>query len=156
VVYAPGCQSQPFEIPSLEHSSREAEFVCKDLPTISFTGTIVLNNHLRAHPYEVRIDHMAVWICSFFGTPDCLVVPFDLAIARPEANGVFHVDLPDFSQDSATKSYNFDAAFQFVARERETWNILSFLTPANFEAPGIPGQVKLRPDFPHEITFRVR
>jgi hypothetical protein len=156
VVYAPGCQSQPFEIPSLEHSSREAEFVCKDLPTISFTGTIVLNNHLRAHPYEVRIDHMAVWICSFFGTPDCLVVPFDLAIARPEANGVFHVDLPDFSQDSATKSYNFDAAFQFVARERETWNILSFLTPANFEAPGIPGQLKLRPDFPHEITFRVR
>jgi hypothetical protein len=54
VLYAPGCQFQIFDIPSFGHSSREAEFVCRDLPTLPFTGTVMVDEQLRTHAYEVE------------------------------------------------------------------------------------------------------
>jgi hypothetical protein len=154
ILYAPGCQVETVDDPELAISARKVEFVCRDLPTLSFTGIIVLSKKLRTRPYEVEVRYLPVWSCIFFNTPDCMLRGFPMGSVEPDQSGVFHIILPDFTKDPVTQSYKLQASFQFLAREKKSGNILALLIPSKPVAGRIFPQLPLAPNFPHQEVFQ--
>jgi hypothetical protein len=153
IIYAPGCQIVTIVVPSLSESEKTADVSCEDLPSITFNGRVELPEPLRSRPYEVEITYMAYWAHDFFGTTDGPVTTFHLARVTPEEGGTFHVLLPNFTKDAVTESFHRNARLQFIARERDTGNIVSFLVPANKEWKDLR-DLPLKPKFPAEVVFK--
>jgi hypothetical protein len=153
ILYAPGCQIVTIAVPSLSTSEKTSDVPCEDLPTITFNGRVELPEPLRRRPYEVEITYMAYWSLGFFGIPDGDVTTFHLARVAPDEGGAFHVLLPNFTKDDVTESFHRNAGLRFVARERDTGNILVFLGPANVERKNV-GDLPLKAKYPAEVVFR--
>jgi hypothetical protein len=92
-VYAPGCQIKTINVPDLSNSSGSESFECIPLPTIRLTGQVLPSSLLDGKKYiiKIKLDSStsdAVWSDLFLAD--------DVA---PDQNGLFHIDIPDFSQD---------------------------------------------------------
>jgi hypothetical protein len=153
IFYAPGCQIATIAVPSLSESEKTADLPCEDLPPITFNGRVELPEPLRRRPYEVEIDYMAYWANGFFGIADGPVTTFDLARVTPDESGAFHVPLPNFTKDAVTESYHRNAGLRFVARERDTGNILCLLGPANVQGKNAR-DLPLKSKYPAEVIFK--
>ena len=155
ILYAPGCQIVTISVRSLSGSERAADVTCEDLPPITFNGRVDLPEALRRRAYEVEITYMAYWAHDFFGIQDGVITTFHLARVTPDEGGAFQVPLPNFTKDGATESFRRDAGIRFIARERDTGNLVSLLAPAN-----VPGNnlydLPIKPKYPSEVIFKPR
>ena len=153
IIYAPGCQIVTIVVPSLSESEKTADVSCEDLPSITFNGRVELPEPLRSRPYEVEITYMAYWDHDFFGIAEGMVSSFHLARVTPDEGGAFHVLLPNFTKDAVTESFHRNAGLQFIARERDTGNIVSFLVPANKEWKNLR-DLPVKPKYPTPVLFK--
>jgi hypothetical protein len=154
ILYAPGCQIVTIVVASLSGSAKTKEVSCEDLPPITFNGRVELPEPLRSRPYEVEINYMAYWAFDFFHTPEGGVTTFHLARVTPDEGGAFQALLPNFTKDAVTESFHRNARLQFIARERDTGNIVSFLVPANKEWKDLR-DLPLKPKYPTPVVFKL-
>ena len=153
ILYAPGCQIVTISVHSLSGSERAADVTCEDLPPITFNGRVELPEALRRRPYEVEVTYMAYWAHGFFGIADGAVTTFLLARVTPDEGGAFQVPLPNFAKDAVTESFHRDAGLRFIARERDTGNIVSLLAPANVQGKNLH-DLPIKPKYPTEVIFK--
>jgi hypothetical protein len=153
ILYAPGCQTVTITVRSLSESERTADVACEDLPTITFNGRVELPESLRRRPYQVEITYMAYWAHAFFGIEDGAVTTFHLARVTPDEGGAFQVVLPNFTKDAVTESFHRNAGLRFIARERDTGNVVSLLAPANVQGKNLH-DLPLKPKYPNEVIFK--
>jgi hypothetical protein len=153
ILYAPGCQIVTIAVPSLSESEKTADVSCEDLPPLTFNGRVELPEPLRRRPYEVEITYMAYWAHGFFGIADGAVTTFHLARVTPDEGGAFRVLLPNFTKDAVTESFHRNAGLRFIARERDTGNILCLLGPANVQGKN-SHDLPLKPKYPTEVIFK--
>jgi hypothetical protein len=153
IFYAPGCQIVIIVVHSLSASEKNAEVTCEDLPPLTFKGRVELPESLRRRPYQVEIMYVAYWAHGFFGIAEGAVTTFDVARVTADESGAFQVPIPNFTKDAVTESFHRDAGLRFIARERDTGNIVSFLAPAN-----VPGKdshdLPIKPKYPTEVIFK--
>ncbi len=153
ILYAPGCQIVTIVVPSLSESEKGADVSCEDLPPMTFNGRVELPEPLRARPFDVEITYMAYWAHEFFGIAEGAVTTFHLARVTPDESGAFQVLLPNFTKDAVTESFHRNAGLQFIARERDTGNIVSFLVPANEEWKNLH-DLPLKPKYHTPVVFK--
>jgi hypothetical protein len=153
IFYAPGCQIVTIAVPSLSESEKAADVSCEDLPSLTFNGRVELPESLHRRPYEVEIIYMAYWANGFFRITEGPVTAFQLARVTPDEGGAFHVLLPNFTKDAVTESFHRNAALRFIARERDTGNIVSSLGPANVQGKN-SRDLPLKPKYPAEVIFK--
>jgi len=153
ILYAPGCQIVTVIIPSLSGSEKTTDVPCEDLPPMTFNGRVELPEPLRGRPYAVEINYMAYWAFDFFHNPEGGVTTFHLARVTPDEGGTFRILLPNFTKDAVTESFHRNAGLQFIARERDTGNIVSFLVPANKEWKDLR-DLPLKPKYPIPVVFK--
>jgi hypothetical protein len=119
---------------------------------MTFNGRVELPEPLRSRHYEVEINYMAYWAFDFFHTPEGGVTTFHLARVTPDEGGAFQVLLPNFTKDAVTESFHRNAGLRFIARERDTGNIVSFLVPAQKEGKNLR-DLPLKPKYPTPVVF---
>ncbi len=66
--------------------------------------------------------YMAYWSHGFYGITDGFVIHFPLATVRPDADGMFQVELPYFSVDTNALPSQRRAGFQFTLYDAKTSN----------------------------------
>jgi hypothetical protein len=154
ILYVSGCQIVTIDVPSLSESEKTTDVSCTDLPSITFNGRVELPESLRSRPYEVEIKYMAYWSHDFFGVADGPVTTFHLARVTPDAGGAFQALLPNFTKDAVTESFHRNARLQFIARERDTGNIVSFLVPADKEWKDLR-DLPLKRKYPTPVVFKL-
>ena len=120
---------------------------------MTFNGRVELPEPLRTRPYEVEITYMAYWAHDFFGIADGPITTFHLARVTPDEGGAFQVLLPNFTKDVVTESFHRNAGLQFIARERHTGNIVSFLVPAKEEQKNLR-DLPIKPKYPTPVVFK--
>jgi hypothetical protein len=142
-------------VPDLSASIRQAAFVCKELPSVLFRGRVNPSSILRGRDhdeYDVQISLVGPWTLDFFGISDGMEDAFLLARVPAESNGVFEMQLPDFTQDETLKAAGVeDAALHFSLRERKTGNNLATLQ-ANTTWKKT-NDLPLRPTYGDEVSF---
>jgi hypothetical protein len=153
ILYAPGCQIVTLSVHPLSESEKTADVPCEDLPPLTFNGKVEFPEAPRRRPYEVEITYMAYWANDFFGVADGPVTTFDLAQVTPDERGAFHVILPNFTKDAATGSFHRNAGLRFIARERESGNIVSLLAPANVQGKN-SRDLALKAKYATEVIFK--
>ena len=152
-VWAAGCRIATFDVPLPEFSDVYLFFPCIPLSTISLIGQINDPDLLRKKPAEVRVDYLDSWACGFFDFADCMVPQFSLGIAKPDAEGIFEIDLPDFSADPISSGADDKAEIQFVLREIGTWNLIAFLEPTSEELRTPAGALRPASSYPQNLVF---
>jgi hypothetical protein len=120
------------------------------------TGRIRDSRAYGQESVEVRVEYAAFWACRFFGFTDCAVPQISLGTAKPDAEGVFEIDLPDFGIDPITAESDCGAELEFVLREAKTGNIIAFLEPEldTLRSPGCG--LKISFANPQNVTFVAR
>jgi len=122
IAYAPGCEIQTFIFPVDEDSTLKGEFNCQPVPSVTLSGRIVPNELVRDRNTELVITYMAFWAYQFFGIVDGPVTKFRLATVSPDENGMFQVDLPDFTVGRPTSSSRENGSLYLMLRDAKTWN----------------------------------
>jgi len=125
IVYASGCEIQTFIVPLADDSKVKQEFECQPVPSVMLSGQIVPNELVRNKNAELIIIYVAHWSHKFFGIVDGAVADFRLATVSPDANGMFHVDLPQLSADAVPSSSQPRASLCLILRDAKTWNSIA-------------------------------
>ena len=120
---------------------------------MTFNGRVELPEPLRSRPYQVEINYMAYWAHDFFGIADGAVATFHLGRVTPDEDGAFQVPIPNFTKDVVTDSFHRNAGLQFIARERDTGNLVSLLVPANEEWKNLR-DLPLKAKYPNPVLFK--
>jgi len=156
-VWSPGCRIATFDIRLQKSSDVHKSFVCSLLPTVSLVGQIRVSELPSTEQLEVRVDYLASWACDFFGLADCMVPQIPLGAANPDEQGVFQIDLPDFSADPISSDPNNNGAeLQLVIQGVRTGNLIGFLEPEP-EALRAPGHaLKISASYPQNLAFLMR
>ena len=129
-----------------------SDVTCEDLPTIEFNGRVELPESVR-RPYEIEINYMAYWVHDFFDVSNGPATIFHLTRVTPDGAGAFHLLLPNFTRDAVTLSFRRNAGLRFLARDRDTGEVVSWLAPANVEPKNL-GDLPIKPKFPPEVVFK--
>jgi hypothetical protein len=156
IMYAPGCQIVTIALDTLPETEKSREVSCEDLPPMTFNGRVELPEALRRRPYEVEIMYMPFWQYDFFHIPEGAVAMFRLARVTPDERGAFKVQLPNFTKDAVTESFHRNAGLRFIARERDTGNLLCLLTPTNVQGKVFADDLPIKPKYPNEVIFKPR
>jgi hypothetical protein len=157
VAWAPGCETRTFNVKLPERAHNELQFECTILPMVTLTGRIHPVDLIQGKPSEVSIWYLADWECKFFGLADCMVPQFEVATVKPDANGFFEVELPDFSSDPIAGDKHrwggFAGEFRLVLRETKTWNPIASLQVelSDLRTPG--GGLKIMAAYPSDLVF---
>lgn len=155
-VWAPGCKIETFDIPLQESSDVQESYPCSPLPTVSLAG-LVSGAHLHGKkPLEVSVEYLASWSCGFFELADCMIPQVSLGTANLDAQGMFHVELPDFSADPTSSESNRGTELQLVLREVKSGNLIAFLEP-ELETFRTSGHcLKIVSSYPGDLVFLAR
>jgi hypothetical protein len=153
---APGCKTATFDIPILNLLDTHESFSCSPAPTVILVGQISPANLLSNKDATVSVDYMAGWACRFFGLADCMVPQISFGTAKPDAEGIFKIELPDFSADS-TASDSYDGTeLQLILRNAKTYNILVFLQPESDALRTASGNLRISTFYPQNVAFVAR
>lgn len=152
VVYAKGCELAVFALDPLPAVPGRIRFDCHKLRAVWLKG--VVNGHPNPSELTVRVIYMAPWIDTFFGIADGTVLSFPIAEVVPDQDGKFAVELPDFANDSLTKSYPGQAEWSITGWKTGT-NDLYWL---NSDAPHskMPGSLAIQPEYLEGLQFIAR
>jgi hypothetical protein len=146
-IYAPGCQIRIINVldPST-YSGREA-FQCVKLPTIKFSGQILSSDLLFGKKYAVQIllhnpgDDETPWFDVYL-SDDTTV----------DESGIFHIDMPDFSQDPVCSARGVTIQF-FAGQFPVDINTIAILAAENGSADS-EGNLRLVSDYGGPVTFQ--
>ena len=114
---APGCKTATFDIAILNLLDTQESFSCNSAPTVTLVGQIRPASLLRNKDATVSVDYMAGWACGFFGFGDCMVPQISLGTVKPDTDGIFKIDLPDFSADPIGSDADSGTGLQFILRD---------------------------------------
>jgi hypothetical protein len=154
VVYASGCEIQTFAISLVDDSRVRREFECQPVRSVMLSGQITPNELVRDKNAELVITYMAFWANQFFGIMDGAVAEIRLATVSPDANGMFQVDLPLFSEDAAPSSSQPRASLHLMLRDSKTWNPIGYnLEPEVPELRSEDHSLRIRSDYPSGLKF---
>jgi hypothetical protein len=155
-VWAPGCKITTFDIPIQEFSDIQESFSCSALRTVTLVGQISPAIQLRKRDTMVSVDYVAAWACDFFGLRDCMVPQISLGTTKLDAEGVFKIELPDFSADAIASDSDGGAELQLILRETKTFNIIAFLEPESETLRANGGTLKISSFYPQNLIFAER
>ena len=127
-IWASGCKIATFNVTLSDPADVQEYFSCSPLGTVTLVGRIRTAALRRKKLMEVRFDYMASWACRFFGLGDCMIPQIELGTVKPDADGAFEIELPDFSADPIGCGSEGGAEPQFVLREVKG-NLVAFLEP---------------------------
>ena len=153
IIYASSCEIQTFVIPLANDSRVKQEFECQHVATVKLPGQVVPTELVLGNNAELVVTYMAYWAHGFFGTADGMVTEFRLATVSPDANGIFHVELPYFTADAVASS-QLRASFRLMLRDSKTWNhIASNLEPEMPELRAEDHSLQIRSHYPEGLKF---
>ena len=95
----------------------QESFSCNPAPTVTLVGQIRPASLLRNKDATVSVDYMAGWACGFFGFGDCMVPQISLGTVKPDTDGIFKIDLPDFSADPIGSDADSGTGLQLILRD---------------------------------------
>ncbi len=154
IVYALGCEIQTFVVPVADDSRVHREFECQPARSVTLSGQIVPNELVRDRNAELIVSYLAFWSHEFFGIVDGAVAEFQLATVTPDANGMFQVDLPQFSADTEPPSSQRRASLRFMLRDSKTWNVIaSDLVPELPEFRSEDHSLRIQSYYPSGLKF---
>ncbi len=153
LVYAPNCKIQTFDLSFSQRLNFRENFVCEVLPKASLSGQVP-DKLIQEHDAELVISYLALWANDFFGVADGAVPEFQLAIVSTNRNGMFHVELPDFSADAAAFPSRTESCFHLMLRDSKTWNPIALnLKPELSEVRSEYGGLKIQSSYPATLKF---
>ena len=98
--------------------------------------------------------YTAYWAQEFFGILDGMVTQLWVARARPDDNGEFEMEIPDFALDPHASSVQPAESFGLVLRNSKTLNPIALnLEPELPEFRTPTNQLRIQPAYPREMTF---
>jgi len=153
---APGCKMATFDIRILNLLDTQESFMCSPAPTVNLVGQIRPASLLRNKDTTVSIDYMAGWACGFFGLADCMVPQITVGTVRPDTDGVFSIELPDFSADSKASDADGGTELQLILRDAKTYNILAFLEPESETSRTASRNLRISSFYPQNLGFVAR
>jgi|CZKJ01.1.fsa_nt_gi hypothetical protein len=153
---APGCKMATFDIPILNLLDTQESFSCSPVPTVTLVGRISPASLLRNKDATVSVDYMAGWACRFFGFADCMVPQISFGTAKPDAEGIFKIELPDFSAESNASDSDDSTDLQLILRDAKTYNILAFLEPESETLRSASGNLRISSFYPQNVVFAAR
>jgi len=126
--WAPGCRIETFEV-SLQGLDIQRTYSCTPLTSVTLVGQVKDKTLLSKRAAEIRVSYLAGWACGFFELSDCQVPEIQLGVVRPDGEGRFEIELPDFAADPIESDPRAGSGFQLVLRDAKTWNPIAFLEP---------------------------
>jgi hypothetical protein len=153
---APGCKMSTFDIPILSLLDTQESFSCSPAPTVTLVGQISPASMLSNKDATVSVDYMAGWACRFFGFAECMVPQISFGTAKPDAEGIFKIELPDFSADSNASDSDDGTDLQVILRDAKTHNILALLEPESGALRTASGNVRISTFYPQNMVFVAR
>jgi hypothetical protein len=153
---APGCKMATFDIPIQELSDTQESFSCIPAPTVILAGQISAASLLRDKDVTVSVDYMAGWACRFFGFADCMVPQISFGQAKPDAEGIFRIELPDFRSDSIAPDSDDGTELQLIVRDAKTYNIVAFIEPEREGFSTASGNLRISSFYPQGLGFVAR
>ena len=122
----------------------------------ALSGQIVPSELVRDQNAELVITYLAFWAHEFFGIVDGAVAQIRVATVSPDSNGMFQVDLPQFSMDASRPASEPGATLQLTLRDSKTWNhIADNLEPKAAELRTEDHGLRIRSDYPSDLKFTV-
>ena len=124
------CRIATFDIPILNLLDTQESFSCSSGGYRNLGGKISPASLFGNEDATVSVDYMARWACRFFGFADCMVPQISFGSAKPNAEGIFKIELPDFSLWIPTlPSRRTVRTLQLILRDAKTYNVVAFLEP---------------------------
>ena len=153
LLYAPGCRFQTLTLNFSGTRKLEYGFACDPLPTIKLKGKIPIEL-LKNQNAEVVATYTAYWAQEFFGILDGMVTQLQVARARPDDDGEFATEIPDFALDPHASSVQPAESFGLVLRNSKTLNPMALnLEPELHEFRTPTNQLRIQLAYPREMTF---
>ncbi|HEY4838684.1 MAG TPA: hypothetical protein VIH72_08760 [Candidatus Acidoferrales bacterium] len=146
-IYAPGCQIKIINVADPSAYSGREIFQCVKLPTIKFSGQILSSDLLFGKKYAVQImlhnpgDDETPWFDVYL-SDDTTV----------DESGIFHIDMPDFSQDPVCSEHGVTLQF-FAGQFPVDIYTIAILTAQNGSADS-EGNLRLVSDYGGPVTFQ--
>jgi len=154
MVYASGCELETFVVPLSDDSKVKKEFECQPARSVMLSGQIVPSDLIQDKHAELVITYLAFWAQEFFGIVDGPVAEIRLATVSPDANGMFHVELPQFSEDAGPSSSKPNATLHLLLRDSKTWNPIAYnLEPDVPELRSEGHSLRIQSDYPSGLKF---
>jgi len=153
---APGCKMATFDIPILNLLDTQESFSCNPVPTVTLVGQIGPPRLLHNEDTVVSIDYVAGWACRFFGFADCMVPQISLGTAKPDAEGIFKIELPDFRADSIAADADGGTELRLILRDAKTYNLLALLEPESETLRSPSGALRISMFYPQSVFFVAR
>ena len=155
-IFASECSMALFDITLIDAANVQQYFSCSQLGTITLLGRIRPAELQGKEPMEVRFDYMASWACRFFDLADCAVPQIEVGAVRPDADGAFEIELPNFKADPISSDSDGGAELQVVLREIKTWNLAAFLEPETETLQAPDRTLKIVPSYPQNLLLLAR
>jgi hypothetical protein len=135
-------------------STVKKEFECRHIPTVALSGQIVPSDLIHDNSTQLVITYIAFWSHEFYGITDGAVVQIQVADVSPDANGMFQVNLPDFSEDITASSMRQNASFYLRLRDSKTWHaIASDLDPELLDFRSEYHGLRIQSYYPSGLKF---
>jgi hypothetical protein len=150
---APGCKMATFDIPILNLLDTQESFSCSPAPTVTLVGQISPASLLSNKDATVSVDYMAGWACRFFGFADCMVPQISFGTAKPDAEGIFRIELPDFSTDSNAADSEDGTGLQLILRDAKMYNVVAFLEPESETLRTASRGLRISSLYPQGLVF---
>ena len=155
LVYAPGCKIQRIDLALPKTSIVTKDFVCHGLPNVTLMGQIKPAQKPSMENGQLEINYMAYWAHEFFGIADGPVFEIRLGPVSVGNNGMFRVELPDFSLElPASASFQPSASLRLHLRDEKTGNpIVDNLIPELPEFRSPEGHLIISSAYPADLQF---
>lgn len=150
---APGCRIATFDIPIKNLLDTEESFSCSPAPTVTLVGQISPASLFGNKDATVSVDYMARWARRFFGFADCMVPQISFGPAKPNAEGIFKIELPDFSMDSNAAESEDGTDLQLILRDAKTYNVVAFLEPESGTLRTASGGLRISSFYQQGLVF---
>ncbi len=146
-IWAPGCRMAAFDISLLGAAAVQRTYACVPSGTTTLAGMVP--KELVTSSSEITVAYVAHWSCDFFGLKDCMVPTMSLGTIRPDADGVFRIELPDFSDDPVASQSAGGAEFLVQFRDANTMP----LQPENLDFRTATHGLKIAHKYPANLQF---
>jgi hypothetical protein len=91
---------------------------------------------------------------NFFGILDGAVAELPLTTVRPDPNGFFEVEIPDFAANASPSSSDPPAALHLLLRDSKTWNHIAHgLEPEATEFRTETHELRIQSTYPPYMRF---
>ncbi len=154
MVYAAGCEIQTFAVALTDDSKVKLKFECQPVRTVMLSGQIMPNDLVPDKNAELVVMYVAFWANRFFGIADGAVPEIRLATVSPDTNGMFQVDVPQFSVDASQSDSEPGASLHLILRDSKTLNPIAHnLEPEVTELRSEDHGLRIRLDYPSGLKF---